>query len=106
MAISGAVWGGHQGTENCAEVNELLDEHIGHVATRIRELKVLERQLKSLRVQCASNHLAADCGILSGLETAARSSRGSKPSGWVTHVHGSHHSLTDSPFKPARISDP
>lgn len=93
-------------TENCAEVNGLLDEHIGHVATRIRELKVLEKQLKALREQCVSDHLAADCGILSGLEKAARSSRASKPSGQVVHVHGSHHSLTDSSPKPARISAP
>ena len=28
---------------NCVEVNGLLDEHIGHVAGRIRELKVLRR---------------------------------------------------------------
>ena len=26
----------------CGEVNALLDEHIGHVATRIRELRQLE----------------------------------------------------------------
>jgi DNA-binding transcriptional MerR regulator len=32
--------------ENCGGVNELLDEHIGHVASRIRELRQLERQLK------------------------------------------------------------
>lgn len=33
----------------CGEVNALLDEHIGHVATRIRELRQLEKQLKVLR---------------------------------------------------------
>ena len=30
--------------ENCAEVNALLDQHIGHVATRIGELRRLERK--------------------------------------------------------------
>jgi DNA-binding transcriptional MerR regulator len=30
-------------TENCAEVNDLLDAHIGHVSERIRELCRLER---------------------------------------------------------------
>ena len=34
---------------NCGDVNTLLDAHIVHVAARIRELRVLERQLKSLR---------------------------------------------------------
>ncbi len=92
--------------ENCAEVNGLLDEHIGHVATRIRELKALEKQLKALREQCFSDHLAADCGILSGLEKAARSSRNSKRPGQVAHVRGSHHSLIDGSPKPARILAP
>ena len=40
--------------ENCGEVSMLLDEHIGHVAARIRELKVLEKELRTLREQCAS----------------------------------------------------
>ena len=30
--------------KKCDEVNALLDEHIGHVARRIRELKVLKRE--------------------------------------------------------------
>ena len=29
--------------DSCADVNALLDEHIGHVASRIRELKALEK---------------------------------------------------------------
>ena len=55
----------------CTEVNALLDEHIGHVAHRLRELRVLEKELRRLRQQCSSNQAAADCGILSGLEHAA-----------------------------------
>ncbi len=38
--------------DNCHEVNALLDEHIKHVASRIRELKKLEKQLKELRKHC------------------------------------------------------
>ena len=34
---------------DCGDVNALLDAHIGHVADRIRELRALEKQLKSLR---------------------------------------------------------
>lgn len=56
---------------DCGEVNTLLDEHIGHVAHRIRELRVLERQLRALRAECASPHAAKDCGILQGIDVAA-----------------------------------
>lgn len=80
--------------ENCGEVNMLLDEHIGHVAARIRELKVLEKELRALREQCASNQVAAACGILSGLEKAARGqSRSSVGLGHAVHIHGAHQQL-------------
>ena len=52
---------------NCAEVNQLLDEHIGHVSTRIKELRNLEKQLKNLRECCHEVQAAAHCGILNGL---------------------------------------
>ena len=53
--------------QNCGEVNALLDEHIGHVAHRIRELRALERELKSLRDQCQEVQAARDCGIMQSL---------------------------------------
>lgn len=73
-------------TENCGEVNELLDEHIGHVAERIKELRALEKQLKSLRERCHISQDAAHCGILSGLSQAVTDdiSRTSR------HVSGAH----------------
>lgn len=72
---------------DCGEVNELLDEHIGHVAQRIRELRVLEKELRALRSQCAVPHAAADCGILQGIEDAAGHAR--KPSA-RRHIRGAH----------------
>ena len=57
--------------DNCDEVNLLLDAHIGHVVTRIRELRGLEKELKLLRYQCASAQAGSACGILSGLYKAA-----------------------------------
>ncbi len=70
--------------DNCAEVNALLDDHIGHVAQRVRELRQLEKQLKALRAQCLGAQDAAYCGILQGLALAP-------PRGKVTgHVHGTH----------------
>ncbi|CAN5472997.1 Cd(II)/Pb(II)-responsive transcriptional regulator [soil metagenome] len=77
--------------ENCGEVNALLDEHIGHVATRIEELRGLEIELKSLRLQCQSGEAAAECGILSGLEKAAQehSHPRAAPS-HADHIQGTH----------------
>ncbi len=54
-------------TENCGDVNTLLDAHIGHVSARIHDLRALERQLKSLRKRCREVHDAARCGILKEL---------------------------------------
>jgi len=71
----------------CAEVNTLLDEHIGHVATRIGELRHLERQLKTLRTQCAGVHEAAHCGILNGHAQTGASTLAKTE---AAHVRGSH----------------
>lgn len=90
--------------ENCHEVNALLDEHIEHVATRIRELRLLERELKSLRLQCQVGNASADCGILSGLERAARET---KPhhipdSGHAAHIQGTHPRIALPPTQSYR----
>lgn len=53
--------------ESCEAVNQVLDEHIEHVAQRIRELKALQKQLVALRSQCAQARDVAHCGILEGL---------------------------------------
>ena len=59
-------------SENCGAVDALLQAHIGHVVSRIRELQALEVELRNLQEQCSPGHLAGDCGILGGLATAAR----------------------------------
>lgn len=93
--------------DNCNEVNALLEEHIGHVADRIQELKKLEKQLKDLRQYCSCREMilksgaamhgsttclckegAPHCGILNELFR-------SKPAESLTvdtplHVPGSH----------------
>ena len=73
--------------ENCGEVNALLDEHIGHVADRIRELRALEKQLKTLRQQCLEIQGTSECGILQVLSHAAKT-----PSSTTAkrHVQGTH----------------
>jgi len=73
---------------DCGEVNSLLDEHIGHIATRIRELRALEKQLKALRAQCRQASDTAHCGILSGL-TQPGAAPAPVPAA-ARHVHGVH----------------
>jgi Cd(II)/Pb(II)-responsive transcriptional regulator len=85
-------------TRDCAGVDALLDEHIAHVAARIKELKHLQKELKALRVQCGAASAAASCGILGGLEEAARGHARSTPlpsPDDPIHVHGAH-----APFRP------
>lgn len=49
---------------DCQPVNDLIDEHIGHVEKRIAELRQLKRQLADLRQQCRSKKATRKCGIL------------------------------------------
>jgi Cd(II)/Pb(II)-responsive transcriptional regulator len=72
---------------NCAEVNTLLDAHIGHVAQRIGELTALETQLKQLRRLCTKVQAARDCKILDRL---ARDTGTKRRASSIDHVHGPH----------------
>ena len=72
--------------QNCAGVNTLLDKHIGHVASRIRELKELQSQLQQLRSQCVNAQAAKDCGILQGLAENELAN----PSNLGSHTGGCH----------------
>lgn len=74
---------------DCGEVNALLDDHIAHVATRIRALRQLEDQLRALREQCVGVREAARCGILNELAHPAGSPAPEAHSPG-THVCGSH----------------
>lgn len=56
----------------CSDVDRLIDQQLARVRTRIRSLRALERQLSALRRCCATPQVAADCGILHELVTAAR----------------------------------
>lgn len=77
--------------DNCGDVNALLDEHIGHVAVRISELRNLQKELKALREQCGAAREAASCGILNGLETASRKAREGDSAGRSRgHLRGAH----------------
>lgn len=73
--------------KDCGEVNALIDEHIGHVAQRIRELRALEKELKALRASCHSPHAIDECGILNGLADAAASGTAASRR---RHIRGAH----------------
>ncbi|MEP7300522.1 MAG: Cd(II)/Pb(II)-responsive transcriptional regulator [Caldimonas sp.] len=72
--------------ENCGNVNDLLDAHIGHVASRIAELRSLQLQLEDLRAQCSSAQTAGECGILQELAQPASP----EPARGRAHVSGVH----------------
>lgn len=73
--------------DNCSGVNELLDQHIEHVAQRLRELRALEKQLKALREQCVDANTAGDCRILKELSDPDSRDVGPRGPG---HVQGAH----------------
>jgi hypothetical protein len=57
------------------------------VASRIRELRQLEKQLKALREQCTGIKEAAHCGILKGLTREGLATSNSSAN---VHVPGTH----------------
>jgi Cd(II)/Pb(II)-responsive transcriptional regulator len=57
---------------NCGEVNALLDEHIQHVGKRIKELKLLQKNLRGLRNLCQQEQATKDCRILQSLGGEAK----------------------------------
>jgi len=75
---------------DCGEVNNLLDEHIGHVSARIAALTHLEKELRSLRRQCRSVQRAKDCGILAEIGKTTSSSSTTKSKSAKRHIAGAH----------------
>ncbi|MCW5634200.1 MAG: Cd(II)/Pb(II)-responsive transcriptional regulator [Rubrivivax sp.] len=75
---------------DCARVDALLDEHIGHVTQRIAELKRLQGELRVLRARCAQLGSGAECGILQGLLAQGPPPRARAPAsgGHPRGVHG------------------
>ena len=71
---------------NCAGVNEVLDEHILHVTSRIEQLQALEKQLRKLRTHCRKAEAAQHCGILWQLSHAPAT----RQKGNSAHIAGSH----------------
>lgn len=54
---------------DCAKARAALDDHLGHVRTRLLELKALEKDLKALRGRC--DGLDTTCHIIEALHERA-----------------------------------
>ena len=76
--------------KNCAEVNDLLDQHIEHVGERIEELRSLDQQLRKLRRMCTRIGSGKDCGILQGLADSGRNHGKESRHSNHSHVRGTH----------------
>jgi Cd(II)/Pb(II)-responsive transcriptional regulator len=55
----------------CEEINQLIDRQIVRIDQQLESLRVLERQLHSLRDTCHANQKASECGIMRNLAQAA-----------------------------------
>ena len=57
--------------EDCADINQRVDEQFARVQARLQSLHALEKQLTVLRAKCTEGHPAKECGILGELVSAA-----------------------------------
>ncbi|MEC9482773.1 MAG: Cd(II)/Pb(II)-responsive transcriptional regulator [Halomonas sp.] len=74
---------------DCAAVNALIDEHIGHVEARLVQLASLREELVDLRARCRGEAETGACGILRELALpAGEGEEGESPP--VQHIGGSH----------------
>jgi Cd(II)/Pb(II)-responsive transcriptional regulator len=55
----------------CDEINQLIDGQIERIHQQVESLRLLERQLHTLRDTCRTNQNASECGIMRNLEQAA-----------------------------------
>ncbi|MDR3669963.1 MAG: Cd(II)/Pb(II)-responsive transcriptional regulator [Holophaga sp.] len=55
----------------CDAVNQMIDGQIQRIHQKVEALRLLERQLHTLRDSCRANQEASECGILHNLEQAA-----------------------------------
>lgn len=54
-------------SEDCGNVNRLIDEHIAAVELKMNKLSQLKQHLQVLRQQCSQEADAKSCGILNAL---------------------------------------
>ncbi|HCH5024279.1 Cd(II)/Pb(II)-responsive transcriptional regulator [Vibrio natriegens] len=52
---------------SCSPIDNVIRQHLEHVQDRIKELKLLESELKKLRNECDSRRSPEECGIVEKL---------------------------------------
>lgn len=72
----------------CAEVNAALDQHIEHVADRLRALRRLQADLRTLRARCQSPTSSAACEILRDLAAPSKREAAASRSGVHSRLLG------------------
>lgn len=73
---------------DCSDVDALLEHHLQHVRTRLRELASLEQTLTSLQQACNQGRTIQECGILGSLTADEFASP--LPDEAHNHVPGTH----------------
>lgn len=58
-------------TQDCDDINRLLDRQIAQIHAQRVALEALEGQLRALRETCHHHQPASECGILQNLQQAA-----------------------------------
>ncbi len=56
---------------DCRDIDQLIEEQLARVRERLKSMRILEKQLTTLRNQCATSYTASECGILQELVAAA-----------------------------------
>ena len=55
--------------QDCAVVNQVIDQHLEHINKKINELNNFQQQLTDLRARCQTQNTIHDCEILKQLES-------------------------------------
>ncbi|PRC91761.1 Cd(II)/Pb(II)-responsive transcriptional regulator [Solimicrobium silvestre] len=58
-------------SNDCGDINSLIDQQINRVRARLASMQALENQLTTLRARCDATHFGLECGILHELVAAA-----------------------------------
>ncbi len=56
---------------DCGDINRVIDDQLARTRARLKSMRALEKQLIALRRSCEAGHVAAECGILHELVSAA-----------------------------------
>ncbi|MDP5252936.1 MULTISPECIES: Cd(II)/Pb(II)-responsive transcriptional regulator [unclassified Vibrio] len=57
---------------SCSPIDTVISQHLEHVQDRIKELKLLEGELKKLRNECDSRRSLEECGIVEKLNASEK----------------------------------